>query len=416
MKLMLHNKVRPSRVLSASASLAALLVSYSAAAAPCAEVTDGRVVYGAGGSAITPTLKSVSIALLTLEEDERLQVFYHEPGACSGYGIWRNPDPTLEVSFKYWDAAGGEFTCEAPQDAISFAHMGNTPALCPGDVPLLEGTAKFVSPVQTTNIITHASSTQQDKISAEALYHIFGFGPGATGRSVPPWTDPNAIFVRRPNSFVHQIIAGSVGVPAASFQLPTAQFLDTNGQIVNSVDAYGDAGNPAATLAYVSGSNATAGEDNGQIKTLAYQHFDQTCAYLPDSSPTLRDKINVRNGQYWLWTPGWFFTAVDEDGDPVDEEVENLITWFDATQDSPDGIDIQALIVLAGDVPLCAMQAIRPEGDLSPIQSYAPSSPCNGWYEFTATGSTDYQDCSETSDCDGADDGEVCRYGYCEAY
>lgn len=414
MKLMLNKKAAPGHVLPASVGLALVLSSQAALAAPCAEVTTGRTVYGAGGSAITPTLKSVSIALQTLDEEDRLTVFFHEPGACSGYGIWRTPDPTLEVSFKYWTEAGEEFTCEASQQEVAFAHMGNTPALCPGDVPLPAGTAKFVSPVQTTNVITHASSTQQDKISAEALYHIFGFGPGASGRTVEPWTDPNAVFVRKTNSFVHQIIAASVGVPAASFQLPTAQFLDTNGGIINAIDAFGDAGNAAATIGYVSGSNATAGEDKGQIKTLAYQHTDQSCAYLPDTSPTLRDKINVRTGQYWLWTPGWFFTHVDEAGAPINDEVKNLITWFDSTQASPDGIDIQELIVLAGDVPLCAMQAIRPDGDLSPIQSYAPESPCNGWYEYTATGSTDYQECDETSECEGEE--EVCRLGFCEAY
>ena len=413
MKLMLNTKFSSSRLIATPVSLAAILVCHSAAAAPCADVTTGKAVYGAGGSAITPTLKKVAAALQTLEEEERLTVFYHEPGACSGYGIWRTPDPTLEVAFKYWDEAGAEATCEATQDKISFAHMGNTPLLCPGDVPLPEGSARFVSPVQTTNLITHASS-QETKISAEALYHIFGFGPGVSGRSVAPWTDPNAVFVRKANSFVHQLIAASVSVPAANFKLPTAQFLNTNQEIVNSVDTFGDTGTAAATLGYVSGSNATAGEDAGQIKTLAYQHSDQTCAYLPDSSAELRDKVNVRNGQYWLWTPGWFYAYVDDAGEPVNEDVANLISWFDATQDGPGGIDIQEIIVKAGDVPLCAMQVIRPDGDLSGVQSYAPDAPCNGWYEFVATGSTDYEVCDTTSECSGED--EVCRYGFCELY
>lgn len=395
------------------AALAAIFSPSISVAAPCSDDVTAPAIYGAGGSAITPTLKNVAVALQQLPEDERLTVLFHDPGACAGYGIWREPDPTLEVSFKYWDAEGAEYSCEASQEVVEFAHMGNTPALCPGDVPLPTDARKFVAPVQTINLITHADSTQ-DKISAEALYHIFGFGPGASDRTVAPWTNQNAVFVRTTSSFVHQMVARSVQVPEASFQLPEAQFLQRNGEIVAAVDTFGDAGSPEATLGYVSGSNATAGEDAGQIKSLAYQHFDQTCAYLPDSSPTRRDKANVRSGQYWLSTPAWFYSVVDGDGVPVNPNVRNLIRWFDGSQSAPDGIDVQEIVVQSGDVPLCAVQALRSEGDLSALQSFAPEEPCNGWYEFVATGSTQYQACGETDECEG--DGEVCRFGYCEAY
>lgn len=385
----------------------------SALAAPCADEVTGKAIYGAGGSAITPTLKNVAIALQNVPEKQRLTVLFHDPGACAGYDLWRVPDPTLEASFRYWNVDGVEHTCEAPQSVIEFAHMGNTPALCPGNVPLPSDARQFVGPVQTINLITHADSSQ-DKVSAEALYHIFGLGPGVEERQVAPWTNENAIYVRRTNSFVHQLVAGSVQVPAANFRLPEAQFLQRNQEIVDAIDIFGDAGNPEATLGYVSGSNAGAGEDAGQIKSLAYQHFEQSCALLPDSSPIRRDKLNVRTGQYWLWTPAWFFARVDGDGAPLNSHVGDLIHWFDGTEEPPDGADVQELIAQSGDVPLCAMHAIRSEGDLSPVQSFAPDAPCHGWYEYVATGSTAYQACDDTDECDG--DGEVCRLGFCEAY
>jgi hypothetical protein len=413
MKLSLSRRLLVTSGLTAAAAAATLSPSRTLLAAPCSEQITGRAIYGSGGSAVTPTLKNVAVALLGLPEEERITVLFHDPGACTGYGILRTPEPTLEVAFKYWNAEGAEFTCEATQDVVQFAHMGNTPALCPGDVPLTADLGQFVGPVQTINLITHADSNQ-DRISAEALYHIFGFGPGATGRTVAPWSNPNSVFVRRPDSFVHQIIAESVRVPGANFQLPTANFLQRNGEIVNAVDAWGDSANPDEALAYVSGSNAVAGEDAGQIKSLAYQHFDQTCSYLPDSSRTRRDKLNVRSGQYWLWTPAWFYAPIDELGKPAHEDVARLIAWFDGTQAAPEGVDVQEIIIQSGDVPLCAMQAMRSVGDLSPILSYAPENPCNGWYEFTATGTTEYQTCDETSECTG--DGEACRFGFCEAY
>lgn len=411
MKLMLRYPTGITRY--SLVALAATACPSVALAAPCSEVITGTAIYGSGGSAVTPTLKNVAVALQDLPAKDRVTILFNDPGACVGYGYWRTPDPTIEVAFKYWDADGIELTCEAPQDVIEFAHMGNTPALCPGDVPLPSDGRQFVAPVQTINLITNAAS-QQNRISAEALYHIFGFGPGASGRSVAPWTDPNAVFVRKASSFVHQIIAESIGVPAAAFQLPEAQFKEKNGEIVNLVDSYGDAGDPEVTLGYVSGSNATAGEDAGQIKTLAYQHTDQTCSYLPDSSTARRDKANVRSGQYWLWTPAWFYSRTDSKGVPLNEHVADLIGWFDASKDAPGDIEVQEIVVASGDVPLCAMQAMRSNGDLTPIQSYAPENPCNGWYEFTATGSTDYEPCEKSSECEGED--EVCRFGYCEAY
>jgi hypothetical protein len=389
--------------------------SRSAAAAPCAETGLPRPVYGAGGSAVTPTMKSVAVALANLPEEERVTIYFSDPGACSGYEYFRNPDPLLTASFRYWDPSGTEATCEAPQTDVQFAHMGNTPALCPGDVPLPDGAQRFVAPVQTVNIITNYLS-QERSISAEALFHVFGFGPGASGRTVSPWNEPNAVFVRKTSSFVHQMVAVSLGVPAASFKLPSANFLGTNADIVTSVFNWGDADAelPEQALGYVSGSNAKKGEEAQQTRSLAYQHFDQSCAYLPDSAEGVYDRKNVRSGQYWLWTPAWFYAFAGEDGLPEDPDVKNLVGWFDGTIDGPGGIDTQGLIVSAGDVPLCAMQAIRPDGDLSAIQSYAPPRPCNGWYEFKSTGTTDYQQCETTDQCDGND--EVCRFGFCEAY
>jgi len=401
----------------AGASIYLASAALPARAAPCADLNPIRPIYGAGGSAVTATLKNVAKALIALPEAERVTIFFYDPGACAGYGIWRTPDALVENNFKYWDAAGNEFTCQAPQTVVEFAHMGNTPALCPGDVPLPDDAGLFVAPVQSINFITHFDS-QYNEISAEALYHIYGFGPGATGHAVAPWIVPNATFGRTTSSFVHQIIAASIGVPATGFKIPAASpnnFLTTNPITVDAVYNWGEASATAVNepLGYVSGSAATAGEDALKVKTLAYQHFDQSCAYLPDSTRADRDKANVRSGQYWLWTPAWFYTRTEAGGNPTSDLVADLIGWFDGTVDAPGGIDVQEIVVNSGDIPLCAMHAIRPNGDLSAIQSFVPAKPCNGWFDFIATGQTDLTACTQTSECTGE---EECRYGYCEAY
>lgn len=194
-------------VLRALTACAAL--SGTAFAAPCPTNLPNSI-YGAGGSAVTPTLGAVATALRNLPEDESITIFYYDPGACAGYeafvkqGQPAAPKPTY---FRYWTPDGVREQCEPNGDEVlSFAHMGNTPLLCPAEEPLPAGFGAFVAAVQTINVITHWNSDERS-ISAEALYHIFGFGPGAPGRGVDPWTTPELVFGRSPNSFVHQIIA-----------------------------------------------------------------------------------------------------------------------------------------------------------------------------------------------------------------
>jgi hypothetical protein len=389
----------------------------TALAAPCP--TDlPNPIYGAGGSAVTATLGAVATALAGLPPAERVSIFYWDPGACAGYHGFVDKDTgsglaTKPTYFKYWNAAGTLTQCEATGDEpLSFAHMGNTPALCPAKLPLPAGFGRFSGPIQTMNIITHVRS-EYDSISAEAFYNIYGFGPGAAGHAVAPWTVPEAVFARPTNAFAHQFPAAAFRVPPTAFKVPPQNVQSTNQQNLQSVFAWGESNDPNQPLGYVSGSAADEGADKGQIKTLALQYFDQTCGYLPDSSRTRKDKLNVRKGQYFLFTPGQFYAKVNAAGAIPNAAVNNLIHWFDGTLAAPAGLDVVKVIIQSGDVPLCAMQAHRPDGDLSPIISYAPPNPCNGYFENIATGSTALASCTDASPCKA---GEQCRYGFCEAY
>lgn len=417
-------KKRP-LVPAAGAFLLAIAASSNALAIECAALEgDAQVLYGAGGSAVTATMANIATALVALPADERVKIFYNDPGACTGYQSLITPG-SGQLEFKTWNAAGEQSVCTAPATKVVFAHMGNTPLLCPGNQPLPAGFAKYVGPVQTINFITSFDSTQR-AITAEALYHIFGLGPGASGRSVAPWTVPASVYGRTVSSFVHQIIAAAVGVPPSAFKLPLANFLRDNPTTIEKVAAVA---NPEEALGYVSGSAADEGQDSQDTRTLAYRHFDQTCAYLPDSSETRKDKLNVRTGQYYLATPGWLYAKVNTAGKPVAQDgttevplVSKFIGWFDGSLPAPDGLElvkgsktltsVTEIIIDSGDIPLCAMQAIRPEGDLSPLQSYAPDKPCNGFFEQIATGSTEYKACTGNAACTG--ENEICSFGFCE--
>lgn len=417
MSIIVNNRTQ-NKTTAFAAGIALSLAAKAVAAAPCP--TDlPNPIYGAGGSAVTATLGAVATALAKLPPGERITIFYWDPGACTGYHAFVDKDTgsglaTPPTYFKYWDAQGNLAQCEPTgAEPLSFAHMGNTPALCPAKQPLPAGFGRFSGPIQTVNVITHARS-EYDAISAEAFYHVFGFGPGAPGHAVAPWTVPEATFARGASSFVHQFLAGAFRIPPTAFKVPAANVLSTNQQSVQSVFSWGESTDPNQPLAYVSGSAADDGEDKNQVKTLAIQYFDQKCGYLPDSSRTRKDRLNVRTGQYALFTPGQFYAKVDAQGAITNANVNKLVRWFDGSLPAP-GLDIVGIIIKSGDVPLCAMQANRPDGDLNPVVSFAPPNPCNGYFEFVATGSTALPACSGDAQCNiGA--GEKCRYGFCETY
>jgi hypothetical protein len=391
------------------------LLAPAALAAPCADLDLPNPVYGVGGSAVTATLKAVGTALANL--DEPITILYADPGACGGYQQYLNN--AITSTFKYWDAAGQQLTCDPPLDGqpADFAHMGNDHDFCigldlPDDYP--EAYKATLAQVQTLNFIVDKDSSQKS-ISAEALYYIYGLGAEAGG--VEPWTDPTHIILRSTGSFVHQFAAASVfGDPArVFFDHPTAEgdgvAVETQQDGINALLEIGET-DPESPLFYVSSSAADANRAN--VRTLAYQHFGQSCGYWPDSSESALDKVNVRTGKYHFWTPGHFFVRVDDDGEYVNSVAGDLIGWFTGEAEPPEGVNVTQLVIKAGDVPLCAMNVQR-EGVTGAISSYAPPVPCNGFFEKTATGETEHAECTVDSDCE--DDAQPkCHFGFCEAY
>jgi hypothetical protein len=287
--------------------------------------------------------------------------------------------------------------------------MGNDATFCPqGELP--EGFGDFRGGVQSLNFITDVKSNELS-ISAEALYLIYGFGP--TGE-VSPWTDGTGVFQRQFDSFASLFPAAAIDVPSAAFKWP-ANEKATQGEVINGISGYAQTEELAnQTLGYVSGNAADTKRQ--LVKTLAYQHYDQTCGVYPDSSQSSFDKLNVRLGKYYLWTPGHFYAPVDENGDIANERVANLFGWFTATT-VPPGTEVNAFeqSILAGDIPQCAMLAQR-EGTLGAISSYAPPKPCGCYFESVTSPdvTSECTPCEDDASCSG--DTPSCNFGYCEAY
>jgi len=370
----------------------------------CSSLNLPHPIYGSGGSAVTADLQKVATALSGLSSP--ITILYSDPSACPGFTGFLNGNVT--GTFKYWTADGVQHTCNPPLtgQAVDFAHMGNTAEFCP-NVTVSSDVGDFTGPIQTLNIVAVPSSSQQ-AISAEALYFIYGFG--ATGQAAP-WTNPAHIVQRSPTSFAQLFLAAAIGVPYSAFKGGVTAA--DQATVISNIVTFG-ATSAEDPLGFVSGSAADKAAGLGQIKTLAYKAKGQLVAYWPDSTPTALDKVNVRTGQYGLWTPGHFFARINPTTKAiVNADVANLIGWYNGTVAPPSGIDVVGLTIDAGDIPQCAMRVTR-EGTYGAISSWAPPEPCGCYFEKRATGKTACTACSADSNCSAPN--PKCRSGYCEAY
>jgi hypothetical protein len=379
----------------------------------CKSLNLPHPIYGAGGSAIEPDIGGVATALGNLSSNPVNILFSDSGGACPQLQSFLSGTET--AVYNYWTSDGKINTCTGDgTETIAFAHMGNPVSACPG-VTLPATVGDFAAPVQSLNVITPDASTETS-ISAAALYFIYGFG-GNPVTDAPPWTTNPAFIVRRTTtSFAQLLLASAINVPAASFLGGGGQD-SKNGDVVKEIE--GDAAtNADEPIGFVSGSTADANIGAGKVKTLAYKHYDQTCGYLPDSALGATDKSNVRTGQYYLWTPGHFFTKVDGTGKIQNQDVANLIGWYEEASTvggltvAAPPVDVLGLTISSGDVPQCAMQVAR-DGLLGAIRSEAPVAPCTCYFE-SKTGGTSCHTCTAGGhECSGT---QVCRNNFCEAY
>jgi hypothetical protein len=420
-----------------AATFGAALPALAQAVPDCTTVPEyANSLIGGGGSAVSPTLSEVAraIANSSAPDEEKFTIFYWAPSACTGYRAFKDGvSPATAQSFTYYvkgaTVAEAEKKCNGTSLPLAFSHMGSEIEFCAGETKPAD-IGDFPAPIQSVNVIAHKNSTE-DKISAEALHFIYGYGQNG---QVTPWTASNGVIQRDDTSFVHNFLADFIQVPRTAFWWdktanyvpadhggdpdPKAQFaanhVTSNGATFTAIAKYvADGGLADNTLGYISGSNADKSRD--QVKTLAFQAIGQRWAVYPDKNENAFDKINVRKGNYALWAPGHFYGKIDNKKKLVDPSVAKLIGWFERTEVPPGNVDVTRSIIAAGDIPECAMEAYR-DTATGPIYSYAPSKPCGCYFETIATGAQPAAcvACSADAECPG--DGEKCNYGYCEAY
>jgi hypothetical protein len=212
------------------------------------------------------------------------------------------------------------------------------------------------------------------------------------------------IFMRDQTSGTQSMIAAAIGVPPAKWAGTTVVPNSSPGMFGMVADSL----MPEATIGIVASdiadgnvvdpSNMMTKAGRTVLKILAYQHYKQDCAWLPDSSSTSFDKKNVRDGHYPIWGPIHFYTKVTGMV-PTNAAVASFLGYFPipATTAPPAGVNMLALASGAHTVPSCAMHVQR-STEVGPVSAFKPSAACDCYFEFVANGSTTCTTCTMAND------------------
>jgi hypothetical protein len=248
-----------------------------------------------------------------------------------------------------------------------------------------------------------ATSTEKS-ISAAAAHFVFGLGgkapltpPGM--HDAAPWTDPNSYAIRSGTS-------GSTVLTGLMADVNTKFWGVDRQSTENLRDSLLASTSSNSSIGILSIDFNDKNRDN--LKALYLQSKGQTCGYLPDSSPTTIDKINVRDGHYPLWGYVHFFTRLNPTTGVPSAAANAMILLFNVQRIGQKLVDD---IIAASLTPQCAMKVAR-TGEMS---DFAPRSEsafqCGCYFDFKTKGKNDCQSCTTAEQCPGQ---APCNYGFCE--
>lgn len=292
------------------ASLSVMALSRGAVAAPpdCSSLPNP--VYLQVGDTQEPLMKSLGQKLRASTANP-ITIVYKTSGSCTNieamYGgtkLTTNPsyvpsaaeDPT-------WDPSkpAPQCTIDPAGVPLDVANSNVFLSACT-QTPPPAGIGSFSGPVQPYVFIVPKASSQQG-IRAEQAYFVFGFGQAG---QAAPWTDEAFLFTRPATKSTLLAMAAAIHVPAAKWKgVP----FDKSSEVLNAVAT---STSPEKTIGILGAEIYDQNRD--KINALAYQAFQQKHAYFPDSTASAKDKRNLRDGHYTIWSPTVYLAPVDAAG------------------------------------------------------------------------------------------------------
>jgi hypothetical protein len=394
------------RLCSLLAAVAALGPARAALAGTCASLPNP--VYLQVGDTQEPLMKALGQKLRASTVNP-ITLIYYLSGSCTnidamynGTLLTQNPSYVpSQTEMPGWDPTqpSPQCTIDPAGVALDLANSNVFVSACTM-TPAPAGIGSFQGAIQPYVFVVPKASTQQ-AITAETAYFVFGFG---ASDQVMPWNDPAFMFIRAATKSTLVSMAANIHVPPAKWQ-GTVEASST--AVVNAVAT---SMSPEKTIGILGAE--VYDQNRPTLKALAFRTFQQHHAYYPDSTSGSRDKQNLRDGHYVIWSPTVYLGHVDGMGmltNPRAKYVVDLITNGTPTP-TPD-FDPLATAISVGLVPDCAMKVTRSVegGDLS---LYSPAAPCGCFFQ-SQVGSPPASCTACTSDatCNGG----KCRYGFCEA-
>jgi hypothetical protein len=378
-----------------------------------------------------------------------ISIIYASPDSCLGLGDLETGGNGYESNSAYVPGAAAGATSFPPMpacglqtgDAVDIAISDVFAATCAASTAGVSATGltDIYGPIQAVTFAVPQVTGAPTVISAAAAQVVFAYD--AAGYTVAPWTVPNNILTRESSSGALNMAGVAINL-SPSLWANSQKGAPTPPQYTSATSEASAlaniTANPSQAIAIVAAENipaANAVSTNNKIQALAYQHTSQSCGYLPDSSSTAFDKINVRQGRYAIWGPIHFLINGTAPTGPHAAAVATVLNYLIATGNNPDATPFSGAIggdagtgVSAAEaqyliteeakpgyvIPWCAMEAQRAT-EIGPESSYASPDPCSCLYETTVGSVVNGHTCTACSSTSPCATG-TCRYGYCEAY
>lgn len=386
-----------------------LVLALLGALAPHADAADCSTlpnpIYLQVGDTQTNLMKSLGRSLRD-NSSRPITLVFTTSGSCTNINGFYTQTP-ITTNFQYvpsmaedptWTQSSPTLTCTPPAGG-QIPDIGNSAlfiASCTNEPPVPDFVQFTNGPVQGYVLAVPKASVAV-AITFEEAYFVFGFGMAGM---IEPWTDEAAMFIRTITKSTLLAWAANISVPGDKWK---GMRFDGSPQVVAALQA-------AAAPEKAIGILGAEVYDNlrDSLNVLAFRAKGQYAAYYPDSTSESRDKKNVRDGHYTVWSPTiWMDTT--SGGTPVNADARYVIDLIAGHAVTPAvNFDMISIIAAVGLVPDCAM-AVKREFEGGPLSLYSPEESCVCKYESLV----------DTSSCTACDANTpcasgVCRNGFCE--
>lgn len=384
--------------------LLALALPGTAGAAPCDQLpnpiylqvgdTQTSLMKQLGRALRDNTDKPVTLVFITSGSCTNIQAIYTRVAIPAGTNMQYVPSISEDGA---WTPASPTLSCQAPTGGVvpDIANSALFNSACTTEQP--PATVALTSGPAQAYVMAVPEASTQTAITFEEAYFVFGFGMAGM---IQPWSDEVALFIRTITKSTLLAWAANISVPADKWK---GVRRDGSPMVVADLQS---SPTPEKAIGILGAEVYDGLRDS--LNVLAFRAKGQYAAYYPDSTSTARDKRNVRDGHYTVWSPTiWMDTT--SGGSPVKPDaryVVDLIAGKDVTPAA--SFDMISVIAVVGLVPDCAM-GVKRSFEGGPLSLYKPAQSCVCKYE-SLVDTTSCTMCSSASPCTSG----VCRNGYCE--